>query len=59
ELLAELFPLMGLPDNPSTLYAAGTLRALASESIFRAWFAREAEKAKGRLAERLQFISRG
>jgi len=59
ELLAELIPLMGLPDNPSTLYAAGAMRALASESIFRAWFVREAEKAKGRLAERLQFISRG
>jgi len=59
ELLADLFPLMGLPDNPSTLYAAGAMRALASENTFRAWFVREAEKAKGRLAERLQFISRG
>jgi len=59
ELLAELFPLMGLPDNPSTLFAAGMMRALASESIFRAWFVQEAKKANGRLAERLQFISRG
>jgi len=64
ELLAELLPLAGLPDNPSTLYAAGAMRALASEYIFRNWFAKEAEKAQGRrsgsrLADRLLYIARG
>jgi len=64
ELLAELLPLAGLPDNPSTLYAAGAMRALASENHFKNWFAREAEKAQGRrsngrLADRLLYISRG
>jgi len=56
--------LTGLPDNPSTLYAAGVMRALAAENHFKNWFAREAEKAKGRrdngrLADRLLYISRG
>jgi len=64
ELLAELLPLAGLPDNPSTLYAAGAMRALASELTFRNWFVKEAEKAQGRrangrLADRLLYISRG
>jgi len=68
ELLAELLPLAGLPDNPSTLYAAGAMRALAAELTFRNWFAKEAEKAQGRrpgtgagsrLADRLLYIARG
>ena len=59
ELLGPLLPLAALPDNPSTLYASGAMRALAAESIFRSWFSAEAEKARGRLAERLQYISRG
>ncbi|MDR2662834.1 MAG: hypothetical protein LBC31_07555 [Treponema sp.] len=58
-LLAELLPLMALPDNPSTLYASGALRALAQEGPFRAWFLREAERSQGRRAERLLYISRG
>ncbi|MDR0448197.1 MAG: hypothetical protein LBH07_05970 [Treponema sp.] len=59
ELLSELLPLASLPDNPSTLYASGAMRALAGESLFRSWFLKEAEKARGRLAERLLYISRG
>ena len=59
ELLAPLLPLAGLPDNPSTLYASGAMRALAANGTFRDWFVREAEKARGRLAERLRYISRG
>ena len=59
ELLLPLLPLAALPDNPSTLYASGAMRALAGESLFRTWFAAEAEKARGRLAERLLYISRG
>jgi hypothetical protein len=59
ELLSSLLPLVALPDNPSTLYASGAMRALAGETAFSAWFAGEMEKARGRLAERLLYISRG
>ncbi|MCL1812345.1 MAG: hypothetical protein FWG29_02350 [Treponema sp.] len=59
DLLLPLLPLTALPDNPSTLYASGAMRALAGESLFRIWFSAEAEKARGRLAERLLYISRG
>ena len=59
QLLEPLLPLAALPDNPSTLYATGAMRALASRTLFREWFNREAEKAQGRLAERLRYIVRG
>jgi hypothetical protein len=59
ELLAGLLPLVELPDNPYTIYASGALRALAADEKFRAWFSSQAAKAKGRLAERLLYISRG
>jgi hypothetical protein len=59
ELLAGLLPLVELPDNPYTIYASGALRALASDEKFRAWFLSRAAKAKGRLTERLLYISRG
>lgn len=59
ELLAELLPMLALPDNPYTLYVSGALRALSSAGPFRRWFSSEAAKAKGRLAERLLYIVRG
>jgi hypothetical protein len=59
EKLEDLLPLVALPDNPYTLYASGALRAIAAMENFRLWFNREAAKSKGRLAERLLFISRG
>ncbi|MDR2047819.1 MAG: hypothetical protein LBP69_00040 [Treponema sp.] len=59
DVLAGLLPLVELPDNPYTIYASGALRALAADEKFRAWFLSEAAKAKGRLAERLLYISRG
>jgi hypothetical protein len=59
ELLAGLLPLVELPDNPYTIYASGAMRALAADEKFRAWFSSQAAKAKGRLAERLLYISRG
>lgn len=59
ELLAEILPLMALPDNPYTMYASGVLRALASLDQFRLWFSSQGKTAKGRLAERLLYISRG
>ena len=59
ESLSSLLPLIALPDNPSTLFASGAMRALAGEGIFRIWFTAQAEKARGRLAERLFYISGG
>ncbi|MDR3167017.1 MAG: hypothetical protein LBT93_03655, partial [Treponema sp.] len=59
EVLTELFGLLSLRDNPYTLYAAGAMRALVIQEDFRAWFAREAARASGRLAERLLYIARG
>jgi hypothetical protein len=59
ELLAGLLPLVELPDNPYTIYASGAMRALAADEKFRTWFSSQAAKAKGRLAERLLYISRG
>jgi hypothetical protein len=59
ELLEDLFPLMDLPDNAYTLYALGALRAVSSASLFREFFSSRAAGAKGRLAERFNFILRG
>jgi hypothetical protein len=68
ELLAVLFPLTALPDNPYTLYAAGTLRGLASDAQFRNYFDRQlaalkdnkkSDLSQTRLAERLAYIVRG
>jgi hypothetical protein len=59
ELLADLFPLIALPDNPYTLYASGALRGLAAAEPFKSYFAAELPQSSGRLAERLRYISRG
>jgi hypothetical protein len=68
ESLAVLFPLTALPDNPYTLYAAGTLRGLASDAQFRNYFDRQlaalkdnkkADLSQTRLAERLAYNVRG
>ncbi|MDR2177387.1 MAG: hypothetical protein LBP20_05030 [Treponema sp.] len=58
-VLKELCPLLALPDNPYTLYAAGALRALAPVEGYRDWFTEEASRASGRLAERLRYIAQG
>jgi len=59
ELLDSLLPLISLPDNPYTVYAAGALRALTPVPGFREYFARQAAGSSGRSAERLSYISRG
>jgi hypothetical protein len=59
ELLADLFPLISLPDNSYTLYASEALRALASSEPFKAYFAAGLRQSSGRLAERLRYIIRG
>jgi hypothetical protein len=59
QVLDSLFPLIGLPDNPYTVYAVGALRALTSVPKFRDFFSGQAGAAKGRLAERLSYICRG
>ena len=58
-LLEPLLPLIDLPDNPYTVYAVGALRALNNISGFRSYFAEQAAASRGRLAERLSYISRG
>ncbi|MDR2542655.1 MAG: hypothetical protein LBC80_04300 [Treponema sp.] len=59
QILDVLLPLISLPDNAYTVYAVGALRALASISGFRDYYARRAEASSGRLAERLSFLGRG
>jgi hypothetical protein len=59
EYLDALMPLLSLPENTCTLYAAGALRVLGQEKEFRLYFSGGAAKAKGRLAERLAYIARG
>jgi hypothetical protein len=59
ELLRPLFPLLALPDNPYTMYAAGALRALSAEPLYKDFFLQEAARNSGRLNERLVYISRG
>ncbi len=55
-LLAPLFPLIALPDNSYTVYAAGAMRALAAVPRFADYFREEAARSSGRLAERLAYI---
>jgi hypothetical protein len=68
EMLAALFPLTALPDNPYTLYAAGVLRGLASDMRFKNYFDvqlalikadKKSDRSRTRLAERLAYIVRG
>jgi hypothetical protein len=68
ELLSALLPLAALPDNPYTLYAAGALRGIASDSRFKNYFDaqlrlikqdKKPDQAQSRLAERLAYIARG
>jgi len=58
-LLEDLFPLIALPDNPYTLYALGALKALSSVPEYLTFFTGKALSTSGRLAERLNYISRG
>jgi len=59
KLLDSLLPLIGLPDNPYTIYAVGAMRALTSVPAFRNYFTGQAASSAGRLAERLSYICRG
>jgi len=59
QLLDSLFPLIGLPDNPYTVYAVEALRALTQVQKYRDFFNEQAASSRGRLAERLSYISRG
>jgi hypothetical protein len=57
QFLEPLLPLISLSDNPYTTYAVGALRVLASVPRFRDYFNAQAAAARGRLAERLSYIS--
>jgi len=59
QLVDLLFPLISLPDNPYTVYAVESLRALTSVQKYRDFFSEQAASSVGRLAERLSYISRG
>jgi hypothetical protein len=59
QLLDPLLPLIGLPDNPYTIYAVGALRSLSSIPVFRDYFTKQVSGSSSRLAERLSYISRG
>jgi len=59
QILDSLLPLISLPDNPYTVYAVGALRTLSNVPRFRDYFNMQALSAKGRLADRLLYISRG
>jgi hypothetical protein len=58
QILDSLFPLIGLADNPYTIYAVGALKALSSVPKYRDFFNGQAAATKGRLAERLSYICR-
>lgn len=59
EVLRTLFPLLGLSDNPYTMYAMGAMRALSAGALYKNFFIQEASRSSGRLNERLMYISRG
>jgi hypothetical protein len=59
QLLDSLLPLIGLPDNPYTVYAVGALRSLSSIPVFRDYFTKQVSGSSSRLSERLLYISRG
>jgi hypothetical protein len=56
EALSDLVPLLALPDNEYTLYAAGAMRALSGMDPFAAYFAEQRGEAEGRARERLAYI---
>jgi hypothetical protein len=59
QVLDSLFPLIGLADNPYTVFAVGALKTLSSVPKYRDFFNGQAAASKGRLAERLSYICRG
>jgi hypothetical protein len=59
KLISGLLPLISLPDNPFTVFAAGALRSLAGRPRFRDYFEALEKKSSGRLAERLRYIRGG
>ncbi|MCL2800481.1 MAG: hypothetical protein FWD28_01805 [Treponema sp.] len=59
QILESLLPLIGLPDNPYTIYAVNAMRTLSNLPGFNDYFSRQAGFSRGRLAERLSYIARG
>jgi len=58
QFLDSLLPLIGLPDNPYTVFAVSALRTLTSVPRFKDYFNGQAAASSGRLAERLMYICR-
>jgi hypothetical protein len=67
QALSSLFPLLSLPDNPFTLYAAQILRDTARDAAFSGYFKTESQRQNSqrtdrnntRLSERLSYIAAG
>ena len=57
-VLEELLPVLGLADNPATLYALGALRSLCAVAEVRTWLSARSGTTGGRTAERLRYIAR-
>jgi hypothetical protein len=58
QILDPLLPLIGLPDNPYTVFAVSALKTLTGIQKFNDYFNGHAITSKGRLAERLSYICR-
>jgi len=58
QVLDSLLPLIGLPDNPYTVYAVNALKTLTGIPKFNDYFSGHASGSKGRLAERLSYLCR-
>ena len=57
EVLEAMLPVLGLADNPATLYAVGALRSLCAVAEVRAWLLERRGTSVGRSAERLRYIA--
>lgn len=57
EVLEAMLPILGLADNPATLYAVGALRGLCASDDMRSWLGAKAATSRGRIAERLRYIT--
>ncbi|MBU0928576.1 MAG: hypothetical protein KKA67_12560 [Spirochaetes bacterium] len=54
--LEPLLAVLGLPDNPATLYAVGILRGMCAAQPVRAWLEERGAVSEGRVAERLRYV---
>ena len=58
-ILEPIISLIGLPENPYTIYVLGAMKPLATQPLFKEYFEELFAKSNGQLAERLNYICRG